>query len=118
MIRRVLAVCLCAMLSACASKPKAPAVLLPPPPPSREPTSLIGLSARDLRGFLGAPAFIRKENGTEMWRYDGTNCRAFFFLYSQGDGQTVRYIETVPRGAKTAADANCLTVLRARPPIS
>jgi hypothetical protein len=108
------------MLSACASQPKAPTqtVPLPPPPPSGEPASLVGLSAGDLRGFFGTPTFVRKENGAEMWRYDGANCRAFFFLYPQGDSQTVRHVETIPRGAKSAADANCLIVLRGRQPIS
>jgi len=121
MTRAVLVLCLCAMLSACASRPTAPAVPtvpLPPPPPSGEPAGLFGLSAHDLRGTFGEPAFIRKENGAEMWRYDGANCHAFFFLYPQGDAQLVRHVETVPQGAKTAADANCLAVLRARPPAS
>jgi hypothetical protein len=104
------------MLSACASLPTTPTVPLPPPPPSSEPTGLIGLSAQNLRGFFGAPTFVRKENGTEMWRYDGTDCRAFFFLYPQGDSQTIRHVETIPRGTKTAADVNCLAALRARAP--
>ena len=120
MTRPVLAVCLCAMLWACASQPKAPTqtVPMPPPPPTGEPASLIGLSAGDLRGFFGTPTFVRKENGTEMWRYDGTNCRAFFFLYPQGDSQIVRHVETVPQGTRTAADANCLAGLRGNPPVS
>ena len=118
MTRPVLAVCFCVMLSACASQPKAPTVPLPPPPPSGEPASLVGLSAGELRGFFGVPVFVRKENGTEMWRYDGAGCRAFFFLYPQGDSQIVRHVETIPQGTKTAADANCLAVLRARPPVS
>ena len=115
MTRPVLAVCLCAMLSACASRPTTPTVPLPPPPPSGEPAGLIGLSAQDLRGSFGTPAFVRKENGTEMWRYDGAACHAFFFLYPQGDSRAVRHVETVPQGARTAADANCLAALRARP---
>ncbi len=119
MTRAVLVVCLCAMLSACASQPPAPVtptVPLPPPPPSGEPADLFGLSAHDLRGEFGAPAFVRKENGDEMWRYDGTNCHAFFFLYPQGNAQLVRHVETVPQGVKMAADATCLTALRGRPP--
>ena len=116
MIRPVLAVCLCAMLSACASRPPTPIVPLPPPPPSGEPSGLIGLSAHDLRGSFGAPNFVRKENGAEMWRYDGANCHAFFFLYPQGDSHAVRHVETAPQGRRTAADATCLAALRARPP--
>lgn len=118
MSRSVPVVCLCALLSACASRPAGPTVPLPPLPPPREPTGLIGLSARDVRGQFGTPAFVRKENGAEMWRYDGANCRLFVFLYAAGSAQTVRHVETVPPGAASAADANCLAALRARPPVS
>jgi hypothetical protein len=116
MIRPVLAFCLCAMISACASRPAAPAIVLSAPPPSKDPTKPIGLSAQDLRIFFGAPTFVRKENGAEMWRYDGAGCRAFFFLYSQDEMQKVRHVETIPPGANTAADVNCLAVLHARQP--
>ena len=112
MSRSVLAACLCAMLSACASRPPPQTMPLPPPPPSGEPASLVGVSAGDLRGHFGAPAFVRKENGAEMWRYDGAGCHAFFFLYQQGGAETVRHVETVPRGRASAADAGCLTALR------
>jgi hypothetical protein len=116
MIRPVLAVCLCAMLSACASRPATPAMPLPAPAPSRDPANPVDLTAQDLREFFGAPAFVRKENGAEIWRYDGAGCRAFFFLYPQGDLPIVRHVETIPPGAGTAADANCLAGLRTRPP--
>jgi hypothetical protein len=116
MIRPALAVCLCALLSACASRPAAPSTPLPAPAPSKDPAKPVGLSGQDLREFFGAPAFIRKENGTEMWRYDGAGCRAFFFLYPQGDLRKVGYVETIPRGARSEADSNCLAALRARPP--
>ncbi|MDE2135546.1 MAG: hypothetical protein KGM97_02050 [Alphaproteobacteria bacterium] len=118
MSRPVLAIFLCTLLSACASRPASPTVPLPPPPPPREPAGLIGLSARDVRGLFGTPAFVRKENGAEMWRYDGADCRLFVFLYADGGAQTVRHAETVPPGAASAADANCLTTLRAHPPVS
>jgi len=116
MIRPALAVCVCIVLGACASRPApVPTLPLPPPPPSGEPAGLAGLSAANLRGTLGVPAFVRKENGAEMWRYDGANCRAFFFLYPSGTEQTVRHVETLPRGKDSAADANCLDALRAHP---
>ncbi|HEY0281591.1 MAG TPA: hypothetical protein VGC27_03085 [Rhizomicrobium sp.] len=113
MIRPVLAVCLCALLSACASRPAAP---IPALAPSKDPARPVGLSAQDVRQFFGAPAFVRQENGAEMWRYDGAGCRAIFFLYPQGDVRTVRHVETIPPGARAATDSNCLAALRARPP--
>jgi hypothetical protein len=115
MIRPVVAVCLCAMLSACASRPAA-SIVPSPSLPSGKSAGPAGMSASDLRGQFGTPSFVRKENGAEMWRYDGAGCRAFFFLYPQGESQVVRHVETIPRGAGTAADANCLAAQRARPP--
>jgi len=111
MSRPVLAACLCAMLSACTTRPPQ-TVPLPPSPPSGEPSSLIGASVTDLRGRFGTPAFVRKENGAEMWRYDGAGCHAFFFLYSQDGAEIVRHVETIPRGSASAADTRCLSALR------
>jgi hypothetical protein len=112
---RLVAVCgFCLLLGSCVSRPP-PA---PPPPPASAPVKIIGASAADLRGLFGAPAFVRKENSDEMWRYDGNGCRAFFFLYSQGGAQIVRYVETAPPGADGAADADCLNALRADRPVS
>ena len=117
MIRPTLAACLCILLGACASRPvSAPTLPLPPPPPSGEPAGLVGLSVVQLRQAFGAPAFARKESGAEMWRYDGANCRAFFFLYPDGNDQIVRHVETLPRGKDIAADVSCLGVLRGHRP--
>lgn len=110
------------LLAACATPPKsaavppsaAPSVPLPTPPPRGEVTGVTSLTAASLRAAYGAPAFVRKDNGAEIWRYDGPSCRAFFFLYTQGTQQVVRHAETLPRGADIAADANCLAALRAR----
>jgi hypothetical protein len=68
--------------------------------------------------FVGhAPDFIRirnvrKECETEMWRYDGPACKAFFFLYPYGNSLLVRHVETVPGGQLMAADQTCLDSLR------
>jgi hypothetical protein len=116
---RIVAAGLCLLLGACATQappPAMPPVPLPPTPPSGEPAGLIGLSAAQLRALFGAPAFIRAENGPEIWRYDAKECRAFFFLYPDAVTKTVRHVETVPRGQDMAADPSCLAVLRGPPP--
>ena len=106
-------------LSGCATPaPPMPSVPLPPQAPPGEPAGLIGLPQANVRGIFGAPSFTRTENGAEMWRYDGSGCRAFFFFYPKGAEQVVRHVETLPRGAEIAADPNCLAVLRGRPPAS
>ena len=108
---------LCLVLSACATPhtPPQPTVPLPPPPPAGEPADLFGLTSTQLQVLFGAPSFTRKENGSEMWRYDNRQCRAFFFIYPAGRTNAVRHVETVPRGRDMAADVNCLAVLRGRP---
>ena len=115
MIRPALAVCLCILLGACASRPpSAPTLPLPPPPPSGEPAGLVGLTDANLREAIGAPSFVRKESGSELWRYDSASCRAFFFLYPNGADRIVRHVETMPRGKDIAADPGCLNALRGR----
>ena len=53
------------------------------------------------------PAFSRKDGTTEMWRYDASQCHAFFFF----TGGAVSHVETIPRPADQAADPACLSAL-------
>jgi hypothetical protein len=94
--------------------PVAAGVPLPPAPPRGEPEGFTGISGTALRTQFGAPAFVRRDNGAEIWRYDGPACRAFFFLYAETSGQAVRHVETLPRGQTIAADAGCLAAIRAK----
>jgi hypothetical protein len=109
---------LCVALAACAATPReapAPTVPLPPPPTPGEPAGFSGMQPAQLRVAFGAPALTRKDGKTEMWRYDGAGCRAFFFLYPEGGSLAVRHVETVPRGRDIAADQSCLNAIRAHP---
>lgn len=103
------------LLSACASQNQAPSEALPPPPPKGEPSGFVGMTATQLRASFGAPSFTRRENGSELWRYDNAQCRTFFFLYPVGRDMGVRHVETTPHGPAEAADPNCLAALRAKP---
>jgi len=87
---------------------------IPPAPPRGEPGQYLNMPASGLQSAFGKPAFVRKDGATEMWRYDGQNCRAFFFLY--GAPLAVRHVETLPHGAQNAADMDCLTALRISAP--
>jgi hypothetical protein len=84
-----------------------PVPMLPPPRPP--PTD-----AQSLRARYGEPDFIRREMGTELWRYDGAACSIFFFLYREGDALKLRYSETTPRGMNMPADPRCVESLNAR----
>jgi hypothetical protein len=117
MIRRLAFVSLALVLTACAAKPRqppaAPQADIPAPPPRGEPNEYLNMGAAGLQAAFGRPAFMRQDGATQMWRYDGQACRAFFFLY--GQPLTVRHVETLPHGAQSAADPICLTALRASP---
>lgn len=111
-----LALALVLLLGACSSTPqeRLPGERLPAPPPAGEPAEFIGLTGPQLQAKLGRASFSRRENGSELWRYDNSACRGFFFLYAEGGVMRVRHVETLPRG-RVAADPSCLNVLRAKP---
>ena len=87
---------------------------IPGAPPRGEPGQYVNMPATALQAAFGRPAFVRKDGATQMWRYDGTACRAFFFLY--GAPLSVRHVETLPHAKTEAADIGCLNALRAQPP--
>jgi hypothetical protein len=120
-MRKLATLLLCSALAACASgRPAATVqqqtrrVALPPAPPKGEPGDLAGLRSTQLREAFGAPAFVRKDGTAEIWRYDSSRCKAFFFLYPYDNALLVRHVETLPRGSVMAADQACLETLRPR----
>ena len=121
MIRRFAILLVGLAVAGCAAKaPQSPPVqaapapgAIPPAPPRGEPGQYLNMAAPALQAAFGRPAFVRKDGSTEMWRYDGAACRAFFFLY--GTPPAVRHVETLPHGADSAADIACLTALKILP---
>lgn len=113
---------LAVLLTGCASTPRPAA----PPRPGTAPLvaplagekTFLGMTEAGLRQRLGTPVFVRKEGSTQMWRYDGAACRAFFFLSITGAAPVlaVRYVETLPRKGGQGADPACLAALSASPP--
>jgi hypothetical protein len=117
MVRRFSCLLLGLLAAGCAAPaPRAPVPqsAIPSAPPRGEPGQYLNMAATGLQAAFGKPAFVRKDGATEMWRYDGANCRAFFFLY--GTPPMVRHVETLPHGKQDAADMDCLTALRSTTP--
>jgi len=118
-MRRSSCLFLALLAAGCAAKPPPPPIpapsptAIPPAPPRGEPGQYLNMPATSLQAAFGKPAFVRKDGATEMWRYDGQSCRAFFFLY--GSPLAVRHVETLPHAARNAADMDCLIALRASP---
>jgi hypothetical protein len=87
--------------------PPAPAPEPPPPPPPP-------VDGPGLRAAYGAPDFIRREDESELWRYDVAGCAVFFFLYREGEALKIRYAESNPRGKEAPIDPTCLNRLNDR----
>jgi hypothetical protein len=114
-VKRLAALLSLCLLGACAARTtQQDRVPLPAAPPPGEPASVEGMNAASLKLAFGAPAFMRKDGDTQLWRYDGPSCRAFFFLYTESNGLVVRHVETSPRPVDAAADQACLNALRHR----
>jgi hypothetical protein len=119
MIRPIATLLAALVVAGCATTqtnvaPRPAAAVIPTAPPRGEPGQYVNMPAVALQAAFGRPAFVRKDGATEMWRYDGTACRAFFFLY--GAPLAVRHVETLPHARDQAADIGCLNALRAMPP--
>jgi hypothetical protein len=115
MIRRLPCLLVVLLVAGCAAPAQktpvpAPGAAIPPAPPRGEPSQYLNMPSAGLQAAFGKPAFVRKDGATEMWRYDGANCRAFFFLY--GSPAVVRHVETLPHRSQSAADIDCLTALK------
>ncbi len=91
-------------------EPAPPVEVVPPPSPAPPPLPA-PTDAQSLRAAYGTPAFIRREPDSELWRYDGMRCAAFFFLYPEGGTYRIRHAETSPRGRDEPADPECLRSL-------
>jgi hypothetical protein len=118
MMRRLSCLSIAFLAAGCATQaPKAPAPVprtaIPAAPSRGEPAQYLNMASATLQAAFGKPAFVRKDGATEMWRYDGTACRAFFFL--SGAPAVVRHVETLPHGRDSAADMGCLTALKSSP---
>ena len=93
---------------------------MPPPPPEIVPApppmapAPLPMDAQTLRARFGAPDFVRREMGSELWRYDSRSCAIFFFFYPDGGMLKLRYLETLPRGMNMAVDPACLATLNGR----
>jgi hypothetical protein len=83
-------------------------------PPEMFVPAPLPMDATALRMRLGNPNFVRREMGTELWRYDAPPCSVFFFMQQEGGMLRLRYTETLPRGMNMAADPACISALEQR----
>ena len=75
-----------------AAAPMQPATMRRPILPA-----LAGLSAAEVVGLFGEPAFRRTEPPAELWQYRSADCVLDLFLYSDPSGMRVLHSETRER---------------------
>jgi hypothetical protein len=64
-------------------------------------TSLVGLTADEVRNRLGAPDVQRRENAAQLWQYADSGCVLLVFLYGgSAAGEQVAHVDEVatPKG--------------------
>ena len=78
------------------------------------PSPPIGADEAAIRAEYGAPDFVRNEPDSQLWRYDGSNCALFFFLYQEAGSYVLRHAESAPAGEDDTVDAACITAIKQR----
>ena len=56
----------------------------PTKPKTLEIKSLVGRDAKNIQKLFGMPSFVRKDLGTQFWRYEGEDCRLYIAMYLKG----------------------------------
>jgi len=111
------------ILSACVTPLPPPAQPLVPDvaPPAAMPDDLNavappppGADESYFRAEYGPPDFVRQEIESQLWRYDGSDCAFFVFLYNESESYVLRHAETDPPGADGAIDTACLSSIKSR----
>lgn len=85
-----------------------------PAPVGGQVKPLYQFSGDELIRRYGIANFVRKEPGSEIWRYDAGVCRVFFFLYPQDGGLRIRQMESTPSGRPGHITRNCFNALELR----
>ena len=75
--------------------------------------SLVGRDAKNIQQLFGMPSFVRKDFGTQFWRYEGEDCRLNIAMYPTESNTDYRvvYTETSDKNGLTLDQTSCLQKL-------
>lgn len=74
-------------------------------------SSLVGLTADEVRNRLGAPDVQRRENASQLWQYADSGCVLLVFLYGgSAAAEQVAHVDEVA----TPKGQNCMEQLSSR----
>lgn len=71
------------------------------------PSLLLGLSKLDVEQTLGAPSFVRKDKGVEIWQYKQEDCILDLFLYEDNKSLSVNHTELRGPMLDSAGELSC-----------
>ncbi len=78
-----------------------------------KPSQLLGLSSSAIKRALGAPGFVRKDSGVEIWQYRARDCILDLFLYKEKTGMKVTYSELRGPFLDSAGQLSCFRAILA-----
>jgi hypothetical protein len=87
------------------------AALVVPPVLDDDPQQLIGLGPERLEALLGEPGLIRREGDAAIWQYRDGTCVLDLFLYEDGAGPAVTYVEARGQDATKTETRPCLNAV-------
>jgi len=103
-----------ALLAGCETLPQRPARTAAAV--EAQEKGLVGLQKAELQERLGAPQLIRRDGPAEVWQYAADACVLDLFLYEDGQGHRVDYLEMRVQPDAPLPRARCFQrILAARP---
>ena len=92
--------------------PKKTITKLGAPQKSKPPAigSLLGSEAEDIQKLFGVPDFVRRDFGTQFWRYKGKDCLLNLAMYQKKDENIYRvvHLETSDDNGRLVEVSPCL----------
>ena len=85
----------------------------PTKPKTLQIKSLVGRDSKNIQKLFGMPSFVRKDLGTQFWRYEGEDCRLSIAMYPKGRNTDYRvvYTETSDKNGLALDQTSCLQKL-------
>ena len=75
--------------------------------------SLLGRGAENIKKLFGKPDFVRRDFGTQFWRFKGEDCFLNLAIYPQADGVRYRVVhqETSDENGNPVETPRCIKQL-------
>lgn len=79
-----------------------------------DPEEYVGYAPERLLPLLGAPDFVRRDGGAQVWQYRAEHCVLDLFLYGKGNDSRVKHVELRKRLPTAEPVEQCFSRMRAK----